>query len=253
MLRAVFFLCALSSSAILISSPVSSEPIPAVKPLQSTDRPAFIEGVDTPPQKPATAVPLAPRKVPKKIDSADCQIEGLIFKHLPPVDGTLDGDAACGIVDPIVVSGVNGGKETASFRMPVTVSCEFAQVLSGWLLKDVLPEARKRLGMEVRRLGSGPGYQCRRRNNKPDGKLSEHALGKAIDFSGFQLTDGSLISIEKDWGAETPEGEFLKAIHKSACERFTTVLGPEADPNHKSHFHLDIGCHGKDCTYLICQ
>lgn len=253
MLKAGFLSCVLSIIGLLFPSSVSSEPIPSAKPMQSADRPGFVEGVDIPPGKPAIFVPSISGKKTDKTARADCEIEGLIFRKVPSLDGTNDGDAACGIANPVVVSGVNDGAGAISFRMSATVSCEFAQVLAGWILKDVLPEAKRRLGSSVERLRSGPGYQCRRRNNKPDGKLSEHALGNAIDFSEFQLTDGTLISIEKDWGTETPKGKFLTAIHKSACERFTTVLGPEADPNHKSHFHLDTGCHGKDCTYLICQ
>ncbi|MES0882379.1 extensin family protein [Roseibium sp. SCP14] len=253
MLKAAFLLCVLSGSLLLTPSSVSSEPVPSAKPLQSTDGPVFLEGIDVPPVKPATAVSPAFDEIADNVGRTNCEIAGLIFQQMPSVDGTADGDAACGIGDPIVVSGVNHRKSKATFRVPVTVSCEFAEILTGWLVKDVLPEAKKRLGVDVRRLGSGPGYQCRRRNNKPDGKLSEHALGKAIDFSEFQMTDGTVVSIEKDWGTDTPKGKFLKAIHKSACKRFTTVLGPDADPNHKSHIHLDVGCHGKKCTYLICQ
>ena len=33
---------------------------------------------------------------------------------------------------------------------------------------------------------------------------------------------------------------FLKAIHEGACREFETVLGPEANEEHRSHFHLDL-------------
>ncbi len=134
------------------------------------------------------------------------------------------------------------------------ITCEFARVVADWIRQDVLPAARNELGMDVTGLLTGPGYQCRRRNNLPDGKLSEHALGKAVDVSGFRLANGDVISVMKDWPEpETAPGKFLRAVHAAACKRFTTVLGPDADPNHEAHFHLDTGCHGKDCTYLICQ
>jgi hypothetical protein len=33
---------------------------------------------------------------------------------------------------------------------------------------------------------------------------------------------------------------FLKAIHEGACREFETVLGPEANDEHRNHFHLDL-------------
>ena len=33
---------------------------------------------------------------------------------------------------------------------------------------------------------------------------------------------------------------FLRAAHSSACRRFGTVLGPEANEAHRNHFHLDM-------------
>jgi hypothetical protein len=34
--------------------------------------------------------------------------------------------------------------------------------------------------------------------------------------------------------------KFLKRLHKGACGQFETVLGPEADDVHRSHFHFDL-------------
>ena len=33
---------------------------------------------------------------------------------------------------------------------------------------------------------------------------------------------------------------FLRAAHETACKRFGTVLGPEANEAHRNHFHLDM-------------
>jgi hypothetical protein len=40
----------------------------------------------------------------------------------------------------------------------------------------------------------------------------------------------------------TPDGktDFLRAVHRSACKVFNTVLGPEANNAHLNHFHLDM-------------
>lgn len=43
--------------------------------------------------------------------------------------------------------------------------------------------------------------------------------------------------------AAAPEGagrQFLRAVHRAACNVFATVLGPEANKAHKNHFHLDM-------------
>jgi len=53
--------------------------------------------------------------------------------------------------------------------------------------------------------------------------------------------------------AATPQARFLVTVHKAACSVFSTVLGPDANAAHHDHFHFDLGCHGKDCKYLICE
>jgi hypothetical protein len=42
--------------------------------------------------------------------------------------------------------------------------------------------------------------------------------------------------------AITPDGktDFLRAVHRSACKVFNTVLGPEANNAHLNHFHVDM-------------
>jgi len=37
-----------------------------------------------------------------------------------------------------------------------------------------------------------------------------------------------------------PEADFLRRLHTGACQRFTTVLGPDANADHRDHFHLDL-------------
>jgi hypothetical protein len=47
---------------------------------------------------------------------------------------------------------------------------------------------------------------------------------------------------EEDAPAPSAGGKaaFLRAIHKAACDIFSTVLGPEANRDHFNHFHLDL-------------
>jgi hypothetical protein len=95
---------------------------------------------------------------------------------------------------------------------------------------------------------------CRNRNNAAAGFTSEHGFANAVDVTGFTLADGRTIAVEGDWlPATAPEGRLLRLAHDAACAGFTTVLGPEANAEHRDHLHLDLGCHGASCTARICE
>lgn len=54
------------------------------------------------------------------------------------------------------------------------------------------------------------------------------------------LADGRRIVLKRDWhGGDAATREFLRVVHKSACKRFGTVLGPEYNAAHEDHFHLE--------------
>jgi len=50
--------------------------------------------------------------------------------------------------------------------------------------------------------------------------------------------------------AKSAEAQFLRRLHRSACDVFGTVLGPEANAAHRDHFHLDLA-HRRHSAY--CQ
>lgn len=240
---------------------LAADAVPAPRPLLAPGKAPFLEGVDAPQPKPSWS-PRSPSAKPRPsgvqteavaAKPSSCDLSGVLFTAVPAIHGETSGDLGCGIEQPVAISGVQQGTLTIAFPRKVTVSCKFAKVLTAWLKEEVAPVVRARFQLDLKGIRSGPGYQCRRRNNRPEGKLSEHALGMAVDIGGFELSDGTYISVEKDWGTSSAKGRFLDHIRKSACKRFTTVLSPEGDAFHKSHLHLDIGCHGKTCTYLICQ
>ena len=100
----------------------------------------------------------------------------------------------------------------------------------------------------------GARTTCRNRNNASSGFTSEHGFANAVDVTGFTLEDGSGIAVESDWlPSAAPEGRLLRLAHDAACSGFMTVLGPEANAEHRDHLHLDLGCHGKSCTARICE
>jgi hypothetical protein len=45
------------------------------------------------------------------------------------------------------------------------------------------------------------------------------------------------------------KAKFVKFLHDDACRTFGTVLGPDANEAHKSHFHFDM----KQRRASLCQ
>jgi hypothetical protein len=79
-------------------------------------------------------------------------------------------------------------------------------------------------------------FECRPRNRVMGAKPSNHGNGIAIDVRSFTLTDGRVIPLTD----MTIAKELRASLRESACQRFTTVLGPGADGHHDGHIHLDI-------------
>lgn len=92
--------------------------------------------------------------------------------------------------------------------------------------------------VQVDHLGS---FACRNIYNRKQGRLSEHATANALDISGFRLQGGQRIVLAQDWQAGGQTGDFLRRVHRAACDSFSTVLGPDYNAAHHNHFHLDMG------------
>jgi hypothetical protein len=123
------------------------------------------------------------------------------------------------------------------------VTCETAVALALWLEHDVQRLAREMLRERVASIQSYGSFSCR---NIVGSRLlrtvrSQHAYANAIDIAGFVLKDGRSISVRRHWHAESPEGHFLRAVHRRACAYFRVVLGPAYNSAHHDHFHLDRG------------
>ena len=153
----------------------------------------------------------------------------VIFVESPDIDGPGD----CGLTDGVEVSGFDGIR----LRPPAPMTCPVAVAIALWMRDSVVPEARNRFGQYVADVNQVSTYSCR---SRPSGRLSEHAIGNAIDISGFRLGNNSRISIEPDWNSGR-KGRFLQAIAKTSCRYFSTVLTPLSDADHQDHFHLDRG------------
>jgi len=226
-------------------------------------------------ESPKIAAP-APPVIPRQACPAlmDGRVKGRIA---PPL---AEGD--CGEDSPVEIESAAGIPLTGKPKVTCAMAGELAAIAEFAALK-----AKEILGSELKAIVTGPGYECRRRNRATTGKLSEHAFANALDIASFRLADGRSIGILPDWPhieaaqppaeessaeggeaekpaepakipppaerAKTPAQKFLVEVHAEACARFTTVLGPDSNTAHEEHFHFDLGCHGRDCTYLICE
>lgn len=84
-------------------------------------------------------------------------------------------------------------------------------------------------------------YSCRRQRGNGSGEWSEHAFANAWDVAAFELKDGTLISVLKDWDGSRKKKNFLREARSSACDLFRVTLSPDYNAAHADHFHLDMG------------
>lgn len=162
-------------------------------------------------------------------------------------------DKGCRVSSPVSLSAINRPSGHIQMTTRMLNKCDFALQFSQWMADVVNPLAQQHLGSAIVSVRSGPGFVCRRRNNSSTGKLSEHALGNAIDISGFALGNGTDFNINLPKNLTAKEARFLDALRKTACGYFTTVLGPGSNPAHATHLHLDMQIHGKTGTYRVCE
>src|SRR6266436_6453136 len=209
---------------------------------------------------PAAAAQNRDQKQPSQTDDA-AQDDEACLARLRAADVRFDiptmpvaAKAACAIEAPVRLKSVTARARTVTeVHLPEepVVSCQFAERLTAWLGHLVAPLIAGRMYTDLRAVRTGPGYECRNRNGAASGKLSAHAVGKAIDISGFELSSGKVIPIKPD-GDETMRN-VVDAVRTAACGWFTTVLGPGSDAAHADHMHVDMALHGTSDRYRICQ
>ena len=141
--------------------------------------------------------------------------------------------ASCAVDDPVQVSAAE-----IAWSQPAIVACRFAVTLDDFARDSVEPLAKRYFGEGVSILHHYGAYSCRTTSS---GRPSLHAKGEAIDLAGFVLEDGTVISVEHDWRRRGPRSQFLHALARAACGRFSVVLTPDSDKDHLNHIHLDSG------------
>jgi hypothetical protein len=126
------------------------------------------------------------------------------------------------------------------------LQCPMAEALVRWLRDDVAAVARE-LGTDLKSVAADTSFECRSRNHVKGAKLSEHGHANAIDLRAITLTNGTVFRFT-DASADRPARESLR---RTACARFTTVLGPGSDGYHETHIHLDLA--QRRSGYRLCQ
>jgi hypothetical protein len=144
--------------------------------------------------------------------------------------------AQCGLFDAVTIE-----RTMSEVGQPFSLTCRAAVSLALWEKHAVAPAAARHLASPVKRIEHFGSYSCRNVYGRPDATRSRHATAEALDVAGFVLADGRRIRVLGDWGGDSPEARFLRAVRDGACRFFDGVLSPDHNAAHADHLHLDRG------------
>ena len=217
---------------VIASKAMLSAPLPRIKP----------EAL----QQQAALIPRAlPKDITRKDDTESCfQMLRAIGAKFTVAPATVD-YGKCSVQNPVNLRSVTTKGNTIDLPEAPLLNCKFALQFSKWLSESGAPILGAQLNSPVERISTGPGFECRGRNGDGSAKVSEHGYGNAVDISTFRLRNGKTLHVG--------DSTLLPGVRASACGYFTTVLGPGSNAAHASHFHFDMGAHGKSGNYRICQ
>lgn len=161
---------------------------------------------------------------------------GAVFTRAP-ADDQAPPLPGCGMSDGVSLS---RGPSGLQYRPPIRVSCAFARALPA--VERVLQEtATELLGEPIEVARTMGSYGCRTiQSARSPGRLSEHAVGNAIDV-GEWWTRRVKTVVVRDFRGASPEGAFLRALAERlrASGTLERLLDPDYDLAHRNHFHLE--------------
>jgi hypothetical protein len=160
---------------------------------------------------------------------------------------TFNGSGECAVTDVVRLEAVvlrDGSR--AAVRPPATLRCDMAEAIARWVRDDVAT-AVQGLGAPLASIDNYDSYSCRGRNNIVGAQLSEHGKANALDIHSFRLAGGKIVSLTDPH----IKRDFRETTRKSACGRFSTVLGPGSDGYHEDHIHVDLRKRARG--YRLCQ
>jgi hypothetical protein len=197
------------------------------------------------PSGPTPEATSEPHVIPGGTPTA-CQLrppDRAVFESL----GAIAGGGECGGPDIVLLKRIVTREHLSVEISPTaTLRCEAAEAIVDWVREDLVSLTRD-LGFVLAGIDNLDSFECRGQNRIVGAKLSEHGRANALDISAIRLKSGQLVrpvdpAVSKD---------FRIAMRKSACARFTTVLGPGADGYHEDHIHIDLA--ERRSGYRICQ
>jgi hypothetical protein len=190
------------------------------------------------PAQPSSRVASAPQSYALRPEDASCLADlGASGARFDPLPDTYAAPG-CNTLGTVQLMALAGDRAPLSVSNLGPVQCGTAKAFNDWARFGVDRAAREILGSPVARIETFGSYACR--NVAGTERRSAHARAEAIDVAGFVLADGRRIVLKRDWdGGDAATREFLRVVHKSACKRFGTVLGPEYNAAHADHFHLE--------------
>jgi len=226
---------------------VDAATVEAVLPPQP--RPAATAALPMPDARPPAAPPRAQSKPANSGGAggtclAQLRSLGVKFSLAAPISAS----SGCRVPAPVAVAEIAPGLR---LKPESRLNCQTVQALANWARNVVLPAARIELDARPTALVHDSTYVCRRRNNRPDSKLSEHATGNAIDIRAIEFSGRDAFPIRIWNGRAGPRKRFQARLRKGACEQFTTVLGPGTNAAHATHFHFDLA--RRKNGYRLCE
>jgi hypothetical protein len=230
---------AVEAEAVVVADALARSLRPQPRPRQLVERIAALKaasnapGLDLStapePELDLAAVPPPSKKEERRkkrearsMEGSVCGVAAIKGEEIRPITSNVRG---CGVEEAVAVTSVAGVR----LSQTATVDCSIAKALNSWVDEVAQPAFDGKL-VELR---VAAHYICRSRNNIRGAKISEHGKGRAIDISGFVLSNGKLLTVSDDYN------RLLRRIYKAACGYFRTTLGPGSDGYHEDHFHFD--------------
>jgi hypothetical protein len=195
-------------------------PLPRPRPAEAP--PAKPEGPADGQETSSGAKPPAAAPPAREVSACRAALSDAIA--IAPSIPDIHGPGGCGGEDLVRLEAVVlPDKHQVAVKPAAILRCEMASVVADWIRTDMTKLA-KGLGSGITELDNFDSFECRGRNR----------IAGAIS-----LTD------------RTVPREVREALLRSACARFTTVLGPGSDGYHEDHIHLDLM--ERRNGYRICQ
>ncbi|GGE13088.1 hypothetical protein GCM10011390_35220 [Aureimonas endophytica] len=216
-------------------------PAPAPNPAPPQDAPNSTEKLKSrePVIDPATSVVAAAAIEDAKECEAELKRRGVAFTV-----GESISEGECGVLRPVAVERLSSGVKVGPRTQML---CRAALALDIWMSDSVEPAAKANFpDRKLTEFRQASTYVCRPRASETG--ISEHARGSAIDIGGFVFDKGPEIGVAAK-PEDSPETRFEATVRAGACGPFKTVLGPGTDPDHATHFHLDIAARRNGATY----